>query len=88
VFQCVLANDGLRSFVIFNYVDGLQDLNKLSTVPVQAGINAAHRNNFVSISNTSDISINSNVDIPGVWIFQTNGRSFTKPSKRVKFIGS
>jgi len=76
--------------VIFNYVDGLQDLNKLSTFPVQAGINAASRINFnfVSISNTSYISINSNVDIPGVWIFQTNGRSFAKPSKRVRYIGS
>ena len=73
--------------MIFNYVDGLQDLNKFTTVPVQAGINSGFLSNFISISNTSDISRTSNVDIPGVWMFQTNGRSFTKTSKS-KYVGS
>ena len=66
--------------MIFNYVDGLpKPTDKFGSIPVQAGINS--KNNFVSISNATDVSRTSNVDIPGVWIFQTNGRNFTEPSK-------
>ena len=66
--------------MIFNYADGLN--NDSNTVPVQAGINAAFRPtaNYISIPNTSDISTTSNVDIPGVWMFQTGARPFTTPS--------
>lgn len=68
--------------MIFNYIDGLSDLtDELTTVPVQAGLNSAYRNNFFSIPNISDISSTSNVDIPGVWMFQTNERYFVTPSK-------
>ena len=69
--------------MIFNYADGLSPLNNdTNTVPVQAGINAAFRPmaNFISIPNTSNVSTTSNVAIPGVWMFQTNGRPFTTPS--------
>ena len=64
--------------MIFNYADGLSQLtNDSNAVPVQAGINAAFRStaNFISIP-TSNISSTSNVDIPGVWMFQTNRRPF------------
>ena len=70
--------------MIFHYADGLSLLtDDLNGVPVQAGINAAFRPtaNFVSIPNTSNISVTSNVGIPGVWMFQTNTRPFTTPCK-------
>ena len=87
IFQCILASDFRRSFVIFNYADGSSQLNddELSTAPEQAGINAAFKStaNFVSIPSTK-ISTTSNVDIPGVWMFQTNGRHFTRACKSKK----
>ena len=63
MFQCLLANDGPGSYVIFNYADGLSPLiNESIPLPVQAGINAGFgpTPNFVSIPNTSNISVTSN----------------------------
>ena len=83
VFQCILVSGySNRSYVIFNYADGLSLFtDDLNTVPVQAGINAAFRPtaNFISIPNTSDIYNTSNVDVPGVWMFQIDGRAFIEP---------
>ena len=83
MFQCVFATDGPRSaYVIFNYADGLSlPTDESNAVPVQAGIIAAFRptTDFVSIPNTSNISVTSNVGIPGVWMFQTNTSPFTGP---------
>ena len=75
--------------MIFNYVDDLSQLTDGSnTIPVQAGINAAFSGptaNFISIPNTSNISSTSNVEIAGVWMFQTNGRPFiTTPGSYVR----
>ena len=36
-----------------------------------------HTPNFISIPNTSNISVTSNVGIPGVWMFQGNTIPFT-----------
>ena len=67
--------------MIFNYADGLS--LPIDGLNVQAGINAAFRPtaNFVSIPDTSNISVTSNVGIPGVWMFQINTRPFTRPCK-------
>ena len=73
--------------MIFNYADGLSLFtDELNTVPVQAGINAAFRPtaNFISIPDTSNICDTSNVDIPGVWMFQINGRPFSEPCAYVR----
>ena len=70
--------------MIFNYIDGLpKPADKFGTVPVQAGINSGYY--FISIANMnsvskSSVSNGSNVDIPGVWMFQTNGRNFAEPN--------
>ena len=92
-FQCVLVSDGSLSFVIFYYADGLFDqisamedesgfegssfLN-VSNITVQAGLNAAD-GRFQSIE-TENIYSSSNVDIPGVWMYQSNERFLIQPS--------
>ena len=92
-FQCVLVSDGSLSFVIFYYADGLFDqipaledkseiedfgfLN-VSNVTVQAGLNAAD-GRFQPIE-TENIYSSSNVDIPGVWMYQSNERFLIQPS--------
>ena len=87
-FQCVLATDGYKSFVIFLYAYGqIQwttgydggEVNGLGGDEAVAGINCDN-SNFITIpgSRTPDI-INidqtSNVGIPGVWMFQIGNRS-------------
>ena len=80
--------------MIFNYADGLSQLtNESNPVPVQAGISAAFNSstnitynstaNFISIPNTSNISVTSNVGIPGVWMFEISTRPFTRPCKLI-----
>ena len=71
--------------MIFKYADDLSQLtDELNTVPIQAGVNSDSSRtsvNFVSIPNTSNIYNSSNVGIPGVWMFQVDGRPFTEPCK-------
>ena len=93
-FQCVLVSDGSLSFVIFYYADGLfeqiltqgdesgfedSSFVNVSNITVQAGLNAAD-GRFQSIE-TENIYSSSNVDIPGVWMFQSNERFIIQPSK-------
>ena len=80
-FQCVLATDGVESFVIFLYAhnkiqwttgntsDGLGGTGAL------VGINAGDGVNYVAIHGSLtpeiiNITERSNVGIPGVWMFQ------------------
>ena len=95
VFQCVLASNDQLSFVLFYYADGLEisalegsgssleeaRLINSSNATVQAGINAGD-GQFESIEIETDTSISStsNVDIPGVWMYQTNERFVIQPS--------
>ena len=83
-FQCVLATNGVESFVIFLYAheriqwttgDSSNGFNGLGGNEAVAGINAGDGINFFTIpgSLTPDI-INidetSNVGMPGIWMFQ------------------
>ena len=92
-FQCVLVSDRSLSFVIFYYADGLfgqilaqGDESRLegsgfvnvNNITVQAGLNAGDgRFQFIKPEN---IYSSSNVDIPGVWMFQSNERFLIRPS--------
>ena len=83
-FQCVLATDGVESFVIFLYAfgeiqwttgDSSGGDDGLGGDEAVAGINGGDLHRYYNIlgSQTPDI-INidqtSNVEIPGVWMFQ------------------
>ena len=84
-FQCVLATDGVQSFIIFLYADGLIQwttgdssggTNGLGGNAATAGYDAGDGENFFNIlgSGTSEIigiTRTSNVDNLGMWIFST-----------------
>lgn len=83
-FQLVLVTDGISSFAFFHYMDDgiqwIQSQGKLSPtvtdVPAQAGFDAGSdfqgQSNSLPESGTSSSFVNeSNVNIPGVWMFQT-----------------
>jgi len=81
-FQCVLATDGYKSFVIFLYAYGeiqWDTGDRFYRDEAVAGINTGDSVNFIAIpgSRTPDI-INidqtSNVGIPGVWMFQIGNK--------------
>ena len=73
-FQCVLASSAMASFVIFLYADGeIQWANN-----ALVGINAGDGINSVTIPgsqtpNIVAITRNSNVGIPGIWLFEVSG---------------
>ena len=86
-FQCVMATNGVVSFVIFLYADdGIQwttgdasgGTNGLGGTPAQAGFNAGDgvRSASVPGSRTADIiniTMTSNVEnVLGVWVFQVD----------------
>ena len=95
MFQCVLVSDSQLSFIIFHYSDdfleqgnsrSLDDnefegsaLGNFSNNTV-AGINAGD-GRFESINIENDIPSSSNVNIPGVWMYQTNEREVIHPSE-------
>ena len=57
---------------------GFENFNNITG---QAGINAGD-GRFESIEGETNISRTSNVDIPGIWMFQTNERFIIQPSKK------
>ena len=83
-FQCVLATDGVESFVMFLYAfEGIQwttadssgGYGGLGRHAALAGINAGDGVNSVVIPGSQtpeiiNIDQTSNVGIPGVWMFQ------------------
>jgi len=86
-FQCVLATDGVRSFIIFLYADGLIQwttgeasggTNGLGGTAATAGYDAGDFENFFNIPGTGisseiiNIGRTSNVDNLGMWIFPTS----------------
>ena len=86
-FQCVLVSDGSLSFSIFIYADGgIQwtsgdksgGKNGLGGTPATVGVNAGDGNQSISVpdSHTAaiiNISMTSNIGVPGVWVFQVDG---------------
>jgi len=84
-FQCVLTTDGVRSFIIFLYADGLIQwttggasggTNGLGGIEATAGYDAGDFRNFFNIPGTGtpeiiNITRTSNVGNPGVWMFST-----------------
>ena len=85
-FQCVLVSDGLFSFVIFLYAEGLIQwttgdasggTNGLGGTPAQVGFNSGNRQ-YASVqrSRTPDI-VNidddiGNTGVKGVWVFRVD----------------
>ena len=81
-----MATDGFSSFVLYYYADdGIQwttgdasgGSGGLGGTPAQVGFNAGDGVRFASVpgSRTSEIiniTQTSNVDVPGVWIFQVD----------------
>ena len=75
-FQCILATDGINSFVFFLYGDG--EINSYSGYRAQVGLNAGNGVDFISVNGSLTNSIfnidqESNVGCPGVFVFQVNG---------------
>ena len=85
-FQCVLATNGVESFVIFLYADGRIQWTTgdnsggddgLGGTEALGGINAGYGENFITIPGSLtpgiiNITQTSNVGIPGVWIFRVD----------------
>jgi len=74
-FQCILATNGVQSYVFFLYGD--IDRSRRS-IPPQIGINAGNEADFISIngslnSNIFNIIRRSNLGCSGVFFFQVNG---------------
>ncbi|XP_043931083.1 alpha-tectorin [Protopterus annectens] len=88
-FQAVLISDGISAFAMFNYGDinwttgtasGGDPLTGLGGVAAQSGFNGGNFTNYFSIpgSRTSEvvnIELTSNVNLPGRWIFRTDGKA-------------
>ena len=88
-FQCILATNGIISFAIYLYADGLIQWTTgdysgrsggLGGIPAQVGFNAGDGVRFAIVpeSRTSDIiniDMTSNVAVPGMWVFQVDGEN-------------
>ena len=77
-----MATDGFSSYVIYYYADGeIQwttgdasgGMDGLGGTPAQVGFNAGDGIRFATVpAEIINIAQTSNVDIPGVWIFQVD----------------
>ena len=90
-FQCNLATDNVRSFVIFQYADGLIQWTTgdasggaggLGGTPAQVGFNAGDSKNYANVPGSKtpaiiNITSTSNVMVPGQWIFQVQNAIIT-----------
>ena len=84
-FQCILATDGIDSFVFFLYGDG--EINSDFSHSAQVGLNAGNGVDFISVNGSLTSSIfnideESNVGCPGVFVFQVNGGVQQPESRR------
>ena len=97
-FQCVLATNGTKSYVILLYAD-LQwtapnqcngnGVCTPATNPAQAGFSAGDGMRYFTVNGSGTdavLSLNStsNVGQPGVWIFQVDGDQVVSASKPEK----
>ena len=90
-FQCILATNGLNSFAIFLYADGLIQWTTgdasggaggFGGTPAQVGFNAGDGVRFAIVpesrsSEIVNIDTTSNVGVPGAWIFRLDGVNVT-----------
>ena len=93
-FQCVLVTDGTNSFTILLYADGeikwlRHDTNDISYT--QVGFNAGDNINFLTLPGShtpaiSNIVTDSNVAIPGVWMYNISGSTILRPQAGEKLI--
>jgi len=96
----VLATNGTQTYAIFLYADGLIQwttgdnqggVNGLGGNPAQVGFNNGDGTNFAVIppSGTADVlnlDSTSNVNMPGVWIFQIDGDTIETVYSKAKHI--
>ncbi len=85
-FQCVMATDGVTSFVLFLYADGQIQwttgdasggIGGLGGTPAQVGFNAGDGVRFTTVpgSRTNEIiniEYTSNLAVPGMWVFRVD----------------
>ena len=88
-FQCILITDGVYSFVIFLYADGLiqWSLGTATQVHAQAGFNAGDDERFFSINGSRtaailDIDMTSNIGVPGKYLFRVDGTTIATPPRK------
>ena len=96
-FQCVLATNGIKSYVIFLYAD-LQwvapnqcngnGVCTPATNPAQAGFSAGDGMRYFTVNGSGTDTVlglnsTSNVGRPGVWIFQVDGDQVMSAGKPV-----
>ena len=82
-FQCVLATNGVHSFVLFLYADGLiqwirGEPSESSDLIAVAGYSTLEGDHFFNIpgSGTAEImnvTQTSNIGVPGMWILPAEG---------------
>ena len=75
-FQCILATDNIRSYIIFLYADGLI---QWPSSGAQVGLSGSMSYVYIPGSSTPsilNITLMSNVGIGGKWVFQVNQGMF------------
>ena len=78
-----MATDGLFSFVIYLYADGMIQWTTGDAshgTPAQVGFNAGSGNRSTTVPGSRTTSIvnidtTSNVDVPGMWVFRVDGEA-------------
>ncbi|MFT7814773.1 alpha-tectorin-like, partial [Arapaima gigas] len=68
-FQVVLISDGRKSFILMNYG------SIASRTPVEAGYDTINSSHYFSIPRSydnTDLTVTSNVNVPGRWAFRTD----------------
>ena len=101
-FQCILAADNVRSFVIFQYADGLIQwttgdatggVGGLGGTPAQVGFNAGDSKNYANVQDSRtpaiiNITRTSNVLVAGQWIFSVQNAVILPPPCKCQNGGS
>ena len=90
-FQCVLATDGVITIVIFLYEeitwttgDASDGVNGFGGTPALVGLSAGDQINFYNVSGSLtpeilNISMDTNVELPGVFMFQVDSQEIRFP---------
>ena len=87
-FQCVFATDGYDSFAIYLYADGLIQwtsgddsggINGIGGNAASVGFSSLDGINFYNVPESGtaaiiNITLTSNANIPGVWMFRVSGK--------------
>lgn len=98
-FQCILVTDGVQSYAVFQYADGLIQwttgddsggLGGLGGTQAQVGFNAGDSENYQNVPGSRTLSIinitsTSNVLVPGQWIFEIHSNITTSTGNAISF---